>query len=87
MKVEVRTFLTMKEATGGRSSLELSSTVGERFGEDFVNRVFELGEEVHSRQVLVLVNGKNTSSLSEGLDTPLEEGDEIAIFPPIVGGI
>ncbi len=35
--------------------------------------------------VRVMVNGID-SELAEGLDTPVSEVDEIAIFPPIAGG-
>ena len=33
----------------------------------------------------VLVNGRDVE-LAQGLDTPLEAQDQIAIFPPIAGG-
>lgn len=35
--------------------------------------------------ITVLVNGTNVRQ-SEGLDTPLSDGDEVAIFPPVSGG-
>lgn len=35
--------------------------------------------------VRVLVNGRD-SELAQGLDTPLSEHDQLAIFPPIAGG-
>jgi len=35
--------------------------------------------------VRVMVNGRD-SELDAGLDTPVGEGDEVAIFPPIAGG-
>ena len=95
MKVKVRTFLTMKEATRGRSSVEveidggtilsLLQDLGDRFGEDFTSRIFEQGGL--SQEVLVLVNGRNIFSLQDGLETSLGEGDEVAIFPPITGGV
>lgn len=96
MKVRVKTFLTMKEATEGQSSFEvelnggtifdLLNHLGGRFGEDFVSRVFEAEGRELSNQVLLLVNGRQISNLPQKLDTPLEEGDELAIFPPIAGG-
>lgn len=96
MKVTVKTFLMMKEATAGQSSLEveldggtivdLLNDLGERFGEEFVRRVFEAEGRELSNQVLILVNGRHVSNLPQGLTTPLNEGDEVAIFPPIAGG-
>jgi sulfur-carrier protein len=35
--------------------------------------------------VNILKNGRNISFLA-GLDTPLEDGDTIALFPPVAGG-
>jgi molybdopterin synthase sulfur carrier subunit len=96
MKVKVRAFLTMKDVIGGQSSLELDleegtilsilEDLGKRFGASFVNQVFEPSGRELSGQVLVLLNGRNYSNLPEGLNTPLQDGDEVAIFPPIAGG-
>jgi MoaD family protein len=35
--------------------------------------------------VNILKNGRNIQFLS-GLDTPLDDGDTIALFPPVAGG-
>lgn len=35
--------------------------------------------------VQVMVAGRNVA-LDQGLDTPLKEDDQIAIFPPVAGG-
>jgi molybdopterin synthase sulfur carrier subunit len=37
------------------------------------------------RYIKVLVNGRGLHVL-QGLDTPLSDGDIIALFPPIAGG-
>jgi molybdopterin synthase sulfur carrier subunit len=42
------------------------------------------GGEVRPHFIITL-NGHDIS-LAEGLDTPVSEGDRIAIFPPIAGG-
>jgi molybdopterin converting factor small subunit len=35
--------------------------------------------------IRVMVNGHDIE-LAQGLDTPLDEADQVSIFPPIVGG-
>jgi molybdopterin synthase sulfur carrier subunit len=84
----------MKEAIGGRSSLEIELEEGtvnyllgvlsEKFGEEFTSRIFD--EEELNGHILLLVNGRNVFSLPDELSTPLNDGDEVAIFPPIAGG-
>ncbi|OIB57699.1 ubiquitin-like small modifier protein 1 [Natrialba sp. SSL1] len=37
-------------------------------------------------QINVMRNGTNVLVEEEGLDTVLEEGDELALFPPVSGG-
>ncbi|WP_440770111.1 ubiquitin-like small modifier protein 1 [Natronorubrum sp. DTA28] len=37
-------------------------------------------------QINVLRNGTNVLVEEEGLETELEEGDELALFPPVSGG-
>jgi len=36
--------------------------------------------------VNVLVNGENVRTEGGGLETPIEPGDELAMFPPVSGG-
>ena len=38
------------------------------------------------RGVSVLVNGRHYTQAEMGLDAPLHDGDEVAIFPPVAGG-
>lgn len=42
------------------------------------------GTKLH-QHVRVMVNGRD-SELVQGLETPVSEDDQIAIFPPIAGG-
>ncbi len=34
----------------------------------------------------ILKNGQNVAGDGDGLDTPVDTGDELALFPPISGG-
>jgi molybdopterin converting factor small subunit len=40
---------------------------------------------VDAQRLLIIVNGRQIHHL-QGFDTPLEEGDVIAIMLPVVGG-
>ncbi len=43
------------------------------------------GDKLH-QYVRVMINGRDIE-LMHGLDTPLATKDEVAIFPPIAGGV
>ena len=49
------------------------------------DRVLADDGSLHSH-VNVLVNGENVQTAGEGLDTAVEPGDELAMFPPVSGG-
>lgn len=42
------------------------------------------GRQRHS--LVILLNGRHVSHLPAGLDTRLEEGDLLSVFPPTIGG-
>jgi molybdopterin synthase sulfur carrier subunit len=48
-------------------------------------RVLADDGSLHSH-VNVLVNGENVDAGGDGLDTPVQPGDELAMFPPVSGG-
>jgi sulfur-carrier protein len=92
MKVHVKAFATFREVmdnqvemefTGGATILTLLTDLTGRYG--------GLGELMFATPdtlrdfVNILKNGRNIHFLS-GLNTPLEDGDVIALFPPIAGG-
>ncbi|PUA31081.1 MAG: hypothetical protein B9J98_07785 [Candidatus Terraquivivens tikiterensis] len=64
---------------------ELLSQLSERFGDAFRQRVLDENGKPKSFVVLY-VNGKNIH-FAEGLDTKLNDGDEVLILPAIGGGI
>lgn len=77
--IRVRLFAALRELAGeseievaGRSVADVTDRLGERFGERFA-AIAEVSSFV--------VNGERASS-----DTPIAEGDEVAILPPVSGG-
>ncbi len=47
-------------------------------------KILDPSGEIRSR-VVILKNGRHIYQI-DGMQTKLEEGDEIAIFPPMIGG-
>ncbi|MGC8609485.1 MAG: ubiquitin-like small modifier protein 1 [Thermoplasmata archaeon] len=61
----------------------LLSLLIERYGDSFRKALFN-GDSLFSN-VIILINGKNINSI-EGLETKIENNDNIDIFPPVAGG-
>jgi MoaD family protein len=93
MEIELRFFATFRQAVG-------SKTIVREFGADAdvgaVLRALEAefdgleGELLDDAgelrpQLSVLKNGREVVHM-EGLDTPLEDGDAVSVFPPVAGG-
>lgn len=55
----------------------------ERFGREFCRKVLN-GDEL-SDEIIILVNGRHIAHL-DGINTKLDENDEISIFPVVAGG-
>lgn len=77
--IRVRLFAALREIAGageveasGRSVADVTDRLGERFGERFA-AIAEVSSFV--------VNGERATG-----DTPIAEGDEVAILPPVSGG-
>lgn len=86
-------FANFREAVGKeQESVEavtdvaslLDELVG-RFGKRLVEQLYEPGTRRLREIVHILINGR-AINLLEGLNTPLKDGDVIAIFPPVSGG-
>ncbi|MCX8176583.1 MAG: MoaD family protein [Candidatus Bathyarchaeota archaeon] len=93
MKVKFRFFASLREVAGEKERIleldkpmtvyEALNVLSNFYGEKFREEVFEA--ESLAEKLTILVNGSNINTLS-GLKTMLNDGDEVSIFPPIVGG-
>ena len=88
--------MTVRPLLGGRAILTvelpeatIATLLGElasQFGAGFEEMFFDPELGAVSKQVAILVNGRHTSHLPDGLNTRLSDGDDVALFPPIAGG-
>lgn len=91
--MEWKLFADLAEVAGtDRPTVdEDAATVGEALDAlladrpDLTDRVREEDGGV-SEHVNVLVNGTDVTATDEGLARPIEDGDELALFPPVSGG-
>ena len=89
--IQVEFFATIRELTGEKEiTVEKTAAMGDllrllfqRYGAPLKEKIFD-GEEL-SEDVTILVNGMHIASTG-GLETPLSDGDEVAIFPIVGGG-
>jgi len=93
MSIVVKFFATFRDLIGYnqvelpiQAPIPLQQVLDQLFtmyGEKLQNNMLENGKIRH--MVKILVNGRDIRWLAN-LDTPVQEGDTIAIFPPIGGG-
>lgn len=88
-RVKVRLFANLRELARvkeipleGDDVHQVLKVLVERFP-DLRSLVFQ-GEELQT-YINILINGRSIHEF-EGIKTPLSDGDEIALFPPISGG-
>jgi len=94
MKVKVKFFTVLREITQKREEeIELPNAatverlinlLSERHGRKFTEYVYGEAKKVRS-DLQFLVNGRSTTTL-QGFKTKLENGDKVAILPPVGGG-
>ena len=90
MAVTVKIPTQLRAATGGESEVEVTgSTVGEALDAVFAAHT-ELRERITQdgdlrRFVNVYVSGEDIR-FQQGLDTQINEGDEVTILPAVAGG-
>ena len=90
MQIELRFFANFREAAGQKTvprEYENDLQAGDvlrRLSEEFTE--MDLFEDGELREYLtILRNGTDIAHL-EGLETALEDGDELSVFPPVAGG-
>ncbi len=90
MAVKVKIPTQLREATGGESTAQVDgATVGEVL-DSLYERFAELRSRIAEdgglrRFVNVYVGGEDIRFL-DGLDTAVEDGDEVTILPAVAGG-
>ncbi len=93
MQITVQGYLTFKELVGkcqifmpAASTLrDLLDSLQDDLGERFKQAAYA-GHQELAGQFVVLLNGRHSTHLPDGVNTVLQDGDVVAIFPPIAGG-
>ena len=93
MAVTVRFFANFRDAAGKdcevvEKAADVASLLDQlcrRFGGNLAKLLFSSDKEELREDMTILVNGKPIRLLN-GINTPLKEGDVVAIFPPVAGG-
>ncbi|WP_226481192.1 ubiquitin-like small modifier protein 1 [Natrinema amylolyticum] len=92
MEIDLRFFATFREAVGEKErtrAVDDDATVGDvltALESEYDGLEGQLLEDGAIRpQLSVLKNGRNVVHM-EGVDTSLEEGDVVSVFPPVAGG-
>lgn len=95
-EVRVKLFANLREAAGtpelllsGEKVIDILLSLTEKYPR-LKNLIFEKSDESEENPILcgsinILINGNNVRHL-EGLDTGLNDLDEIGILPPVSGG-
>lgn len=92
MAVKVKLFANFREIAGERE-ISISGKTAEEVLENLIEEYNGLKEEIFTDyqtgklkdNVNILVNGREIQFLNR-LETRVEDGDTVAIFPPVAGG-
>ncbi|MBI4790533.1 MAG: MoaD family protein [Chloroflexi bacterium] len=95
MKITLHTILGLKDIVGqsrteidlpqGTTVADFLTFVTERWGDNLSARLFDPDSGAVLPYVQIMVNGQTIHYL-EGIKTPLKDGDEVLILPPVSGG-
>ncbi|WP_336025012.1 ubiquitin-like small modifier protein 1 [Halobellus salinisoli] len=83
-----RLFADLAEITGGREhtvSVDADGTVGDAL-DALIAEYSGLGDRVRDGDALADDVNLMQNGTPASLDSPLEDGDELAMFPPVTGG-
>jgi len=88
----VFTIPSVLNQSGGEKKTDISADslaeaftkISEIMGDDFKRRVLE-GDGTPRSLINIYINGKN-AKFSNGMETPLKDGDEVYILPAVAGG-
>jgi molybdopterin synthase sulfur carrier subunit len=75
---------TMISIDENSTIMDLLNKLINLFGNEFENTIFEKSE-LQNKYIIIGINGKDVRSLN-GLNTIIQNGDEISIMPAIAGG-
>ncbi|MEM3506389.1 MAG: MoaD/ThiS family protein [Candidatus Bathyarchaeia archaeon] len=95
-KVNIRFATYMRDFIGGKKEVALelppSSTIktlieelSNRFEKSFKEKIIDSKTGKLQQHVIILVNGREITFLN-GLETTLNDNDEVAFIPPFAGG-
>ncbi len=97
LRVRVKYYTTLRDLAGAPEEemtlwegavlndlIEKVMTVYGREARDYLMQEYGDQRDIN-RSMYFLINGKNFRTLS-GMETPLSDGDKVAIIPPIGGG-
>jgi MoaD family protein len=77
---------TLKFPEGKKVTVDMVlRTLSQRYGKRFVEYVYDAKTGEVRGVLQFLINGKSAATLN-GLETELEDGDVLAILPPVGGG-
>jgi molybdopterin synthase sulfur carrier subunit len=97
LQVSVRFFTSLREVTnkkeetlkfpeGEKATVDMVlKTLTQRYGKRFVEYVYDHNTGEVRSFLQFLINGKSATTMN-GLQTELEDGDVLAILPPVGGG-
>ena len=93
MKVTVRFFATLRDLTGKKAPIEValdegatvSNLLDALYLDSAIKDAIADENQIVKPDITILRNGREIRFL-DGMDTLLEPGDEISVFPIVAGG-